>query len=222
MQRDCYLVLGVARGETAQGIRTAYHDLERHFRPDRMDTGSRRALAELTEAYEILSDTQRRRDHDRTLSLEESPRHGYGAGPPDLDPFIPARISLLDDPSSIHPSFEGLRQRFLRSFFDLGVPKSEHLEALHMDVVLTPDQAARGTRLEIGVPAFQRCQACGGRGRIWGLPCVECGQEGIRESEATIEVRVPPLVRPGTVYEVSLAGLGIHNLLLRLQVFTSD
>jgi DnaJ-class molecular chaperone len=51
------------------------------------------------------------------------------------------------------------------------------------------------------------------------FPCLACGQEGTIEEEQIVRVRIPPMARSGSVFEMPLQGLGIHNFLLRLHVF---
>jgi DnaJ-class molecular chaperone len=68
------------------------------------------------------------------------------------------------------------------------------------------------------VPVFVRCTACGGAGHEWPLPCAGCARQGVVEAERSVHVRIAPATRPGTVVEVPLQRLGIHNLFLRLHV----
>jgi DnaJ-class molecular chaperone len=70
----------------------------------------------------------------------------------------------------------------------------------------------------VGIPMFVHCAVCHGSGRDWSSQCLACQGQGMVETEHTVHVRMPPRVREGTVVEVPLHGLGIHNLLLRLHV----
>ena len=135
------------------------------------------------------------------------------------EPLSPAPISIFGNPESIRPSFDALRQRFLRNFTDVAVPKAERLEGLNLEVVLSPDEAARGVVLRVGVPVFRRCATCAGTGHEWFFPCLSCGQEGVVEDEEVVSIRIPPMVASGTMVEVALEALGIRNL--RLQVHVS-
>lgn len=112
-----------------------------------------------------------------------------------------------------------MRDRFLRNFTGLGVPKSEHLESLNVEVLLTPEEAAGGCVVPVGVPVFARCPRCRGTGHDWVFPCLNCQQQGLIETEVSVPVRIPPLVTPGAIFELPLDGLGIHNFFLRLHVF---
>jgi hypothetical protein len=120
-------------------------------------------------------------------------------------------MSVLRGFQTIEPSFEALFERFLRNFTGIGVPKGERLEGLNVDVILSPDGAARGGVAPLGVPVFSPCPLCGGSGRDWLFPCTYCQEQGMVEEEETVRIRIPPMVRDGTILEVPIRGLGIHN-----------
>jgi DnaJ-class molecular chaperone len=91
------------------------------------------------------------------------------------------------------------------------------VEPLNFDVVLSPEEAARGGVLPIAVPVFEPCPECGGSGRTWLFPCLHCDQSGTIEGAITARVEIPPMVRAGTVIDLPLESFGIANF--RLQVF---
>ena len=97
----------------------------------------------------------------------------------------------------IRPSLEAIYDRFLRNFTGVGVTKSEHLESLNFEVLLTPEEAYRGCVVPLGVPVFSRCPQFGGSGRDWGVACRYCGQQGMIENEKRLEVRIPPSAPSG-------------------------
>ena len=185
--RTYYMILGVPRTESPGGIRSAYRDLAKKMHPDVAGEQATRAFQEITEAYDVLSDPQRRRAYNDELRRGES-----GAA------------------ASVRP---------VPSAPTVRVPKSEHLEGLNIEVVLTPEERRQGCVLPIGVPVFRRCPWCGGSGRDWLFPCLACGQQGTIEEEEIVRFRIPPMARPGSTFEMPLRGLGIHNFYLRLHVF---
>src|SRR5262249_44980799 len=65
MQSDYYLVLGVSRDETSRGIRDAYRQLAKRHHPDLAGPEQAEAFRELVEAYEVLSDAEKRRRYKR-------------------------------------------------------------------------------------------------------------------------------------------------------------
>ena len=205
-KKTYYMILGVSHGETPGGIRAAYRDRARQIHPDIAGEGATRAFQELNEAYGVLSDSARRRAYNAQIAAEArvAPR---------------APISILDPPETIHPSFAEVRDRFLRNFTGLYVPKAERIEALDFEVLLTRDEAALGCAVPIGIPTFERCPHCGGTGATWLSACTYCRQSGTIGRERVVRIQMPPMSPPGAVHEVALGGLGIHNFRLRLHVF---
>ena len=235
-KRSYYAILGVPRSESAGGIRAAYRDLARRYHPDHADTADPKEFRRVRQAYEVLSDPERRKAYNGSLDGEMArnapiaePRSRSRSAPEPLvrerrsaEPLTPEPMSLFRDFQTLRPSFGALWDRFQRNFTGVGVPKAERLEALNVEVVLTPEQAVYGVDVPLGVPVFSTCPACGGSGRQWSFPCLDCGQEGYVEGEAVVSIDVPAGVRSGTVFEIPMTGLGIDNLFLRLHVVVAD
>ena len=217
-RKTYYMILGVSHAESPRGIRAAFCELAKRLHPDVAGEQATRAFQEVTEAYEVLSDPQRRREYNNLLRrAEDGEIAAVPRSPPepvDLEP-----ITILSNPESVRPSFEAIHDRFLRNFTGIGVPKSEHLEALNIEVLLTAAEATRGCTVPVGVPVFSRCPRCGGSGRDWVFPCMHCHQHGMIETEEWVRVRIPAMMPSGSVYEIPLEGLGVHNFFLRMQVF---
>ena len=216
-RKTYYMILGVSSTESPKGIRAAYRDLAKRLHPDVAGAQATRAFQEVTEAYDVLSDPQRRRDYND--ELRQSADMGVAVRRPPAEPLVREPVTILGEPESIRPSFEAMYERFLRNFTGIGVPKSERLEGLDFEVLLDPIEASCGCVVPISVPVFIRCPRCGGSGRDWELSCALCRQQGMIEEVRLLRVRIPPMVPPGCVYEIPLRGLGIHNFYLRLHVF---
>jgi molecular chaperone DnaJ len=215
--KNYYVILGVSRSESLAGIRARYRDLARTFHPDVAGAQSTGAFQEITEAYKVLGDpVARRRYNDELAEVEGRPPVEPGA-----EPFTPRRwepSSLFAGPQTIRPSLEAVIERVFRNFTGSGIPKSERLEGLNFEVILTRDEAVRGVEVPVGLPRVHRCPDCDGTGRIWLFPCLSCGEQGLIESEEVVRIRIPPLVHPRSIIEVPVHRLGIQNLYLRLHV----
>ena len=75
IKRDYYEVLGVPRDASLEDIKKAFRKLAFQYHPDRNhDTGASDKFKEINEAYEVLSDEQRRWQYDRLASLSSYPR----------------------------------------------------------------------------------------------------------------------------------------------------
>ncbi len=217
-RKTYYMVLGVSRTESPAGIRARYRDLAKKLHPDVAGEQATHAFQEVSEAFNVLSDPERRRDYNRELSRQDDAVavHGRRSRPRSI-----ARepVTILGNPEGVFPSFEALYDRFLRNFTGLRVPKSEQAEALNFEVLLTLEEASYGCVVPIGIPVFRRCPQCAGSGRDWASSCAHCRQKGMIETEEVVRVRMPRLVPPGSVFELPLDSLGIGNLRLRLRVF---
>lgn len=162
-----------------------------------------------------------RRRHDADLAESERvPSTGILHRP--SEPITAQPPSFFACPESIRPSFDELFDRYVRNFAGIGVPKAEREEALNLEVVLTPEEASRGGILPLGAPVFHECPVCRGSSEDWPFPCLECHAQGLIEQQEIIRIRIPPGIRPSTVFELPLRGLGVHNFYLRVHVLIGN
>jgi molecular chaperone DnaJ len=214
--RDYYAVLGVSRMVNADGIRRAFKERALEYHPDRAGPEATEAFQSITEAYRVLSDQGARTAYDDTLRAE-----------PDLSRPVAmdrrAEEVLSFGPLSLFRDFHGpgaavaeMFDRVMRNFTGIGVPKAERRRALDLELIMSEEEAERGCAVSIGVPTSAECVACGGSGRQWLYPCKPCGESGFVEDELPVTIRIPPLVADGTIFEIPLDALGVHNLALRL------
>jgi molecular chaperone DnaJ len=230
VQRDHYIILGVSPTAPTRSIQRAFRPLAKQYHPDRVGPQGTSTFQDIVEAYEVLSNPERREVYDSHRRLME-PAERYWAPPEPLipepsshgqrlwdDPLRREQPSLFDDFMTFQPSFEALRARMLRNFTGVGVPKGEHVDSLNVEVVLSPDEARRGGILRLGIPVFVPCPMCAGTRHAWNVACLACMGEGMREQEEVVAVRLPPQVQHGAIFERSLYGLGLHNFYLRLHI----
>jgi len=235
--KDYYFILGVPQTATERDILRAFRELAKLYHPDRVGQQGTSSFQDIVEAYEILSNPERRRHYNHSLSdyvgttpsaptvggawpqpeplIPEPRRYGLHSQP---EPLVPEPMSILYDFGSINPSFEALRDRFLQNFTGRGVPKAERVERLTAEIRLSPYEALQGVIAPVSIPVFARCTACGGSGREWSSHCFSCRGQGVVETERTLQVKIPPRVQEGTILEIPLRSLGIHNLYLHLHI----
>lgn len=161
--RDPYEVLGVQRDASEQQIKKAFRALARELHPDvnAHDPQAEEKFKEAAEAYEILSDAQRRATYDR-YGHEGLRSGGYT---PDFDGF-----------GSIGDLFD--------AFFGGAGPFGGRAGAsgdIAVAVELDLSEAATGARIDVPFEAIERCQHCHGNGAEPGTPietCTRCGGTG--------------------------------------------
>lgn len=220
MAKNYYLILGVPLDAAPEEIRSAYRRLALRFHPDRRKESGPGAFQDISEAYAVLSDPVQRARYDRAIRRAGQPRAvvPVPASVHEPEPLISDPLPIAGRPEVMRPSFEAFFDRLSRNFAGAAAPKAEREEPLNFELILSPEEARHGILVPFRVPVFSTCYQCGGLGRNWLFPCVDCGGEGRILKREALDVRVPAGVRDGTVFEFSLERLGIHNLWLRVHV----
>lgn len=216
--RDLYLALGIPPQASQEAIRSAYRRLAKRYHPDHMGPSGASRFHEVTEAYRALSDPESRRADNRELDLTAA---GGPVPEPLTHPHQPFAEPLAEPFSlrrSLHAVRPSLEDEFLdwtmRHFTERRLPKSGRHQRVDVEVVLSREEAEGGGVLPIQIPAFSVCPACDGRGREWFADCPRCGGEGTVEGSLTFRVRIPPLVRDGTVWAVPVLDAGLYLCVL--------
>lgn len=166
---DYYEVLGVAKTAAHQEITAAYRKLAVKYHPDKNpgDEDAVRRFKECAEAFEVLSDADKRARYDRFghAAFEGGGRH---PGFANVDDIFEAFGGLFS--GGLFGDLFGRRGR--------GAPRGSHVET---EVTLELEEAARGVKREITFHRRERCTTCGGNGAAEGSQpenCSYCGGHG--------------------------------------------
>jgi molecular chaperone DnaJ len=177
-KRDFYEVLGVGRDAADEEIKKAYRKLAVKFHPDKNpgDKSAEEKFKEIGEAYEALSDPQKRAAYDQYGHAAFDPRAragragGFGGG--FHDPFEIFRVVFGGaGGGSIFESFFGSQDP----------TQPQRGDDLRYDLEITLEDAALGCEKEISVSKLDRCDACNGSGMEHGSKiqtCSTCGGRG--------------------------------------------
>lgn len=175
--RDYYEVLGVGREASPDEIKKAYRDLAFKNHPDKNpgDAEAEGRFKEATEAYEVLSDTDKRAQYDRFGAA------GLGGGPQGFDP----RGYGMDDAlNAFMRAFEG--EDILSSLFGFGGGRARRAgpargSNIRVRLKLTLEEIAEGVTKKIKVSRKIACATCRGSGAKPGTSpttCSDCGGAG--------------------------------------------
>ncbi|MDR0771374.1 MAG: molecular chaperone DnaJ [Burkholderiales bacterium] len=219
-KRDYYTVLGLGRDASEEDIKKAYRKLAMKHHPDRNigDTAAEEKFKEAKEAYEILSDANKRAAYDQFGHAGVDPNMGGfgGAGGAGFGGFSDAFGDIFGD---IFGQGRGNRANAVYRGADL-----------RYNLELSLEDAARGSELKIRVPTQetcgtchgsgakpgtepqtcpsckghgqvrisqgffsvqQTCPQCHGRGKIVTAPCSECRGAGRVKKQKTLSVKIP-------------------------------
>ena len=239
-KRDFYEVLGVSKGASAQDIKKAYRKLAMKYHPDRNpdDKEAEAKFKEATEAYEVLSDEQKKAAYDQYGHAGVDPNMGGGG----FHAGAGAGASFSDIFGDVFGDiFGGGGGR--------GGSRNNRGSDLRYTLELDLEEAVKGTSVEIRVPTMvhcdtcdgsgakkgtnpvtcntcggvgqvrmqqgffsvqQTCPACRGQGKIIKDPCSDCHGQGRKEKRKTLSVKIPPGVDTGD--RIRLAGEGEAGL----------
>ena len=176
--RDYYEVLGVARDASPEEIKKAYRQLAVKFHPDKNpgDKQAEERFKEVAEAYEVLSDPEKRAQFDRFG------RRGGGA--PGVGGFEAHGFDLSDALRAFMRDFGGMG-----GFGDLfeggaargGAGRERRGNTLEIRLPLTLEEIASGTEKRVKVRHMRPCATCKGSGAKEGAgrtTCARCGGSG--------------------------------------------
>ena len=173
MARDLYEVLGVSRDATDDEIKKAFRKQARKLHPDvNKSANAEEEFKELNEAYDVLSDPNKRAYYDRTGSTPGASGSGspYGTGYVDFEDIFGGGFGGMGDIFSSFFSGMGGGGTMRREGRDMGV-----------GLRLTLQEVATGAKKEIVYDRLSPCQDCGGTGLGEGgkeVTCPDCNGSG--------------------------------------------
>jgi molecular chaperone DnaJ len=202
-RKDYYTLLNVEPDAGPSAIRKAYRKAAKKYHPD-VSTRNGETFKQVQEAYETLSDPEKKTTYDQELSSKNVPpprpqgpifRSDFSFGvSDDTDRFF----SDLDDFwLGVVPDFFARRERR---------PKEQSVE-----ITLTPEEARKGGEITLDIPFWKTCSSCRGTGRLGGPICSRCRGEGEERSEGKAVVTIPRRAIDGmrTRIPVDLPGMRI-------------
>ncbi|WP_055483383.1 molecular chaperone DnaJ [Sphaerimonospora mesophila] len=234
MAKDYYEILGVRRDAGPDEIKKAYRRLARELHPDvNPDPQTQERFKEITQAYEVLSDANKRRMYD----LGGDPfgggagagAGGFGAGFPFSD-IMDAFFGSAGASRGPRSRARRGRNATIRVELDLAEAAFGTTREIVVDTAVLCDvcqgsgaaagthpdtcdmchgrgEVSQVTRSFLGqVMTSRPCPQCGGYGSVIRNPCMECSGEGRVRTRRTIKVRIPAGVEDGT--HIQLAGEG--------------
>ena len=239
-KRDYYEVLGLSKGASADEIKKAYRKLSKQYHPDlNKEEGAEAKFKEIAEAYEVLSDDQKRARYDQFG--HEDPSAGFGGGGfggaggfggfEDIFSSFFGGGGRRQDPNAPRKG-DDLQYRMNISFEDavfgketeIEIPKEENCETCNGSGAkpgTTPQNCSHcngaGTINQSVDTPFGRmvnkrtCPSCRGAGKIIVDKCTTCRGDGKVQKRKKIKVTIPAGVDDGQQLRVSGQGEPGYN-----------
>ena len=233
-KRDYYEVLGVDRGADESDVKKAYRRLAMKYHPDRNpdDANAEERFKEATEAYQILTDDEKRQRYDQFGHAgvdAAAAGGGFGAGGfTDIGDIFGEVFGDIFGNGAGRTRNATRRGADLRYTLDLTLEQAVGGDSVDIRVpvlavceecdgtgaapgtspAVCPDCNGRGQiRVSQGFFSLQQtCPRCRGTGRVILDPCRACGGQGRVERQKTLSVKVPPGVDTGD--RIRLTGEG--------------
>lgn len=233
--RDYYEVLGAARTASSDELKAAFRKAASLHHPDRNagDPDAAERFKELNQAYQVLSDPQRRSVYDRFGHRGEETGSPFAAGSPFAGGVVDfsdiAASGILGDLLGVFGVGKGergdLRREVEIDFTEsaFGCEKEFAYERIDTCKSCQGGGGAPGSevdtcstcrgkgrvRIQQGlfpIAVERACPECRGRGRIVRVPCSDCRGNGLATRTHTLTVTLPPGVEPGATTLVRGAG----------------
>jgi molecular chaperone DnaJ len=233
-KQDYYELLGVSRSSTADEMKKAYRKLAMKYHPDRNpgDKAAEAKFKEISEAYDVLRDDQKRAAYDR-FGHQAFEGGGGGAGAHGAGGFGFDFSDIIDEMfsgmgggrRSAEANLRGSDIRYdaeitLEEAFLGTEPRIKYMTAVSCDsckgsggeggaspITCTTCQGRGKVRTQQGFFTIERpCHTCQGMGQTVEKPCKNCQGTGRARREKTLDVKIPPGVEDGTRIRVAAAG----------------
>ncbi len=178
-KRDYYEVLGLNKGASDDEIKKAYRQNAKKYHPDLHpgDKECEEKFKEVNEAYEVLSDKDKKARYDQFGHAGVDPNFGAGGGSP-----FNGNIDIDDIFSSFFGGFGGNRGR--------STNRPQRGGDVNASVTITFEEAAKGCTKKVSYNSVDNCDACHGTGAEPGTQaktCSACGGSG----KVTVNQRTP-------------------------------
>jgi molecular chaperone DnaJ len=177
-KKDFYEILGVSKSSSADEIKKAYRKVAMQFHPDRNpgDKAAEEKFKEAAEAYEILSDADKRAQYDRFGHQAFSPGRGGGggySGGMNMDDIFSQFGDIFGDDSPFGSFFGGSGRRSSG-----GRSRGTRGSNLRVKIKLNYEEIAKGAQKTIKVKKYVHCSTCNGSGAKDKNSVQNCGTCG--------------------------------------------
>jgi len=238
--KDYYAVLGVPRTASQDEIRRAFRKLALKYHPDvaKDKTNAEERFKEINEANEVLSDPEKRKKYDALGANWEQGQEfrppagweeqfgrqagGEGGGAGEYE-FHFGGTGFSDFFENLFGGMGGVGVGSARRGGFEGEDFAQRGRDVEADLLVTMEEALRGSTRAVSLQRLAPCDQCGGKGRINKKPCPQCKGRGEVVRTETYQVKIPAgvyegqMLRLGGQGERGVGEAGSGDLFLRVR-----
>lgn len=217
-KKDYYEVLGIKKEATASEIKKAYRNLAKEFHPDKNpdNKAAEELFKEIQEAYEILSDGEKRSNYDQF-------GHNTGRQQQQANPFAGFRAQrevrygetmVLRVNLTLEEIYTGITKKYKYNRTDKCDTCHGHggTESRNCDFCNGNGYVMRSFQTPMGqMSQVFTCKICHGDGLIYTNACTTCNSTGLKNVEETIDVNIPSGTPDGYPFVMKGKGQGVKN-----------
>lgn len=215
-EKNLYEILEVTASASAAMIKSAYRRLARKYHPD-LNSGDavcEKKFKEVTEAYEILSDEEKKKNYDILRRLhQETSQAKYN----EANKAYKKTSSKPEETKSHSDGFSHIFNDILEGFknttssnnretFKTKQTRPERGSDVYADVVITMSEALEGTSRTVNILHTEMCPNCEGRTFLNGAKCPICNGLGEHSIHKKLHVKIPTNVKHGSKIRIANEG----------------
>lgn len=233
-EKNLYEILEISSSASIVMIKSAYRKLARKYHPD-LNSGDKVCITkfkEITEAYEILSDSEKKKNYDLLRGLYQTNSHAkfseaekaykesYNETYKETN-----KETLKEETKSKYSKDEGFSNIFndiLEGFkkttssaskqtFKTKQMRPERGSDVNTDITISFTEALHGTTRTINILHTQVCQNCEGKPFLNGSKCPICDSIGEQSIHKKLNVKIPPSVKHGSKIRIANEGNKGYN-----------
>ncbi len=213
MAKDYYIILGVGREANPSQIKHAYRRIAKQFHPDlARSAADAEKFIEVKEAYDTLTDMEKRRRYDAELQ-----REGSALRIERVPEIVRSRRRPYQEMESLGSFLDDFFEGFVPRNFSRRAPRAPQND-IYLEVVLSLRESRHGGLFPITFPVWEPCPRCGKKGLYDEFFCPECLGCGSVPTEREFSLSIPPNTAHGTAVSIALEDIGLRDVRLHVLV----
>lgn len=217
-EKNLYEILEVSASASTAAIKSAYRRLARKYHPDLNggDEICEKKFKEVTHAYEVLSDAEKKKNYDILRGFhQESSQAKYNEANKAYKKTTTEEKKPADGFSNIFndimEGFKNTTSSSQKEPFKTKQARPERGSDVHADVVISMSEALDGTSRTVNILHTETCHNCSGRNFLNGAKCPICKGLGEHSLHKKLHVKIPPHVKHGSKIRIANEGNKGYN-----------